>query len=316
MAEGDPVGVVGLGNIGSRVARHLAETGLDVVGFDAEPNQAARSGVHVADGLGPLVERVSAVVLSLPGPPQIAQVVAGDGGLVEVCQAGQVVIDLSTTDPASSRSHAEALASRGVDFVDAGISGGPWAAETGELTLMVGAAPHVFAAHRWLLERVGTSIHHMGAVGAGHTMKLINNFLNGASLASAAEAMVMAGEAGLDLRQALDVINQSSGRTWATEHRFPRILEGDFLEGGLSSRLMAKDLVLYLQLASGLRAPSLTGPASLAAFRVAESLGYGAVVSNHVVDALSELSNGRPFHDAFPVRDGRGEEAGDPSPRG
>jgi 3-hydroxyisobutyrate dehydrogenase len=130
-------------------------------------------------------------------------------------------------------------------------------------------------------------------------MKLINNFLNGVSLASAAEAMVVAGRAGLDLRQALQVINESSGKSWATENRMPRILEGDFLEGGLSSNLMVKDLVLYLKLVTGLQAPSLTGPASLAAFRVAESLGYGAVVSNHVVDALSELANGSSFTEAF-----------------
>ena len=296
MAErGERVGVIGLGNIGGRVARRLSASGVDVVGYDVDPRARGESGVRSAPGQRELAADVDVILLSLPGPEVIHRVVFDTDGLVDVCRPGQVVVDLSTTDPRGSEGNAAALAARGVAFMDASISGGPAAAEAGTLTIMAGAQHDVFAANTWLLDKIGSAVHHVGDVGAGNRMKLVNNFLNGVSLAATAEALVVAQAAGLDLRQVLEIINQSSGRNYATEVRFPRILEGDYMEGGLSTHLMIKDLVLYLRFANHAGAPSVTAPACLATFRIADALGYGEQVSNHVVDALSELSTGKPM---------------------
>jgi 3-hydroxyisobutyrate dehydrogenase len=140
-------------------------------------------------------------------------------------------------------------------------------------------------------------VHHMGASGSGHVAKLINNFLNAISLAATAEAMVAGRKAGLDLRQLLEVINASSGVNFATLNRFPRIVEGDYLEGGLTSDLMAKDVMLYLDLARELGVTSLNGPPCLAAFHLAAALGYGDQISNRVVDALGDIAGGVRVHD-------------------
>jgi 3-hydroxyisobutyrate dehydrogenase-like beta-hydroxyacid dehydrogenase len=137
----------------------------------------------------------------------------------------------------------------------------------------------------------------MGASGSGHVAKLINNFLNAISLAATAEAMVAGRKAGLDLRQLLEVINASSGVNFATLNRFPRIVEGDYLEGGLTSDLMAKDVMLYLDLARELGVTSLNGPPCLAAFHLAAALGYGDQISNRVVDALGDIAGGVRVHD-------------------
>jgi 3-hydroxyisobutyrate dehydrogenase-like beta-hydroxyacid dehydrogenase len=137
----------------------------------------------------------------------------------------------------------------------------------------------------------------MGASGSGHVAKLINNFLNAVSLAATAEAMVAARKAGLDLRQLLEVVNASSGVNFATLNRFPRIVEGDYLEGGLTSDLMAKDVMLYLDLVRELGVTSLNGPPCLAAFHLAAALGYGDQISNHVVDALGDIAGGVRIHD-------------------
>ncbi len=120
----------------------------------------------------------------------------------------------------------------------------------------------------------------------------MNNFLNGVSLAATAEVMLAARKAGLDLAQFLDVVNNSSGVDFATLNRFPRIVEGDYLEGGLTSNLMAKDLTLYLDLARRLEVTSLAGPSCLGAFHLAAALGYGEQISNRVVDALGDISGG------------------------
>jgi 3-hydroxyisobutyrate dehydrogenase-like beta-hydroxyacid dehydrogenase len=137
----------------------------------------------------------------------------------------------------------------------------------------------------------------MGATGSGHVAKLINNFLNAVSLAATAEAMIAGRKAGLDLRQLLEVVNASSGVNFATLNRFPRIVEGDYLEGGLTSDLMAKDVMLYLDLVRELGVTSLNGPPCLAAFHLAAALGYGDQISNRVVDALGDIAGGVRVHD-------------------
>ena len=191
----------------------------------------------------------------------------------------------------------ERLAARGVAYVDAGISGGAAGAEAGTLTIMAGGEPEALEAVRPVLAHFAATVHHMGASGSGHVAKLLNNFLNGVSLAATAEVMVAGRKAGLDLRQLLDVINTSSGVNFATLNRFPRIVEGDYLEGGLTSDLMAKDLMLYLDLVRELGVTSLNGPPCLAAFHLAAALGYGEQISNRVVDALGDIAGGVRIHD-------------------
>ena len=219
------------------------------------------------------------------------------GRALAACREGQIVVDLSTAAPSSSaRIHAE-LAERGVAFVDAGISGGAAAAEQGTLTIMAGGSEDALEAVRPILETFASRVYHMGAPGSGHVAKLLNNFLNGISLAATAEVMVAARKAGLDLRQLLEVLNHSSGVNFATLNRFPRIVEGDYLEGGLTANLMAKDIQLYLDLVRQLEVTSLAGPSCLGAFHLAAALGYGDQISNRVVDALGDLSGGVRLQD-------------------
>jgi 3-hydroxyisobutyrate dehydrogenase-like beta-hydroxyacid dehydrogenase len=184
------------------------------------------------------------------------------------------------------------LAEAGVSFLDAGISGGAAAAEKGALTLMVGGDPAALERVTPILETFSTGIHHMGAPGLGHVAKVLNNFLNGVSLAATAEVMVAAKQAGLDLAQFLDVVNTSSGVNFATLNRFPRIVQGDYLEGGLTNKLMAKDLRLYLQYLQQVSVTSFCGPACLGAFDLATALGYGDQISNRVVDAIGDVAGG------------------------
>jgi 3-hydroxyisobutyrate dehydrogenase len=288
------VGVVGLGNMGGRIARRLVDGGEDVVGFDLDAARAADAGAWAAASLSEVASAADVVLLSLPDSPAIEAVIdALEGDLRE----GQVVVDLSTAAPASTIAIHERLAARGVAYVDAGISGGAAGAEAGTLTIMAGGEAEALDAVRPVLAHFAATVHHMGASGSGHVAKLINNFLNAVSLAASAEAMVAGRKAGLDLRQLLEVINASSGVNFATLNRFPRIVEGDYLEGGLTSDLMAKDVMLYLDLARELGVTSLNGPPCLAAFHLAAALGYGDQISNRVVDALGDIAGGVRVHD-------------------
>jgi 3-hydroxyisobutyrate dehydrogenase len=291
------VGVVGLGNMGGRVARRLVDGGEAVIGYDVDPVRAGAAGAQPAASLAALAAESDLVLMSLPDSRVIEAVVLGDDGLEPHLRAGQIVVDLSTAAPDSTVKINERLAARDVAYLDAGISGGAAAAEAGTLTIMVGGPPEALATVRPVLDHVASSVHHMGPSGAGHVTKLLNNFLNGISLAATAEVMVTARKAGLDLRQLLDVLNTSTGVNFATLNRFPHIVEGDYLEGGLTSELMAKDLVLYLDLARQLGVTSLNGPPCLAAFHLAAALGYGDQISNRVVDALGDIAGGVRIHD-------------------
>jgi 3-hydroxyisobutyrate dehydrogenase len=290
-------GIIGAGNMGGRMGRRVAAAGDPIVAYDANASTLADCGMQAADSAAALVEAVDVVLLSLPDSAIIERVVLGEGGVLAHARVGQVVVDLSTADPRSSVRIHDALAEHGVDFLDAGISGGAAAAEKGSLTLMVGGDHDALERVTPVLERFASKIVHMGAPGSGHITKVLNNFLNGVALAATSEVMVAGRRAGLDLERLLEVLNASSGVNFATLNRFPKIIHGDYLEGGLTGELMAKDVRLYLAYMAGIGVPTFSGPGCLAAFELSNSMGYRDVISNRVVDGIGDLAGGVRLYD-------------------
>jgi 3-hydroxyisobutyrate dehydrogenase len=288
----DRAGFIGLGNMGGRMTRRLVQAGIAVTGFDADASRAAACGATPAGSVRQVVEAADVVLLSLPDSHVVEAVVEGQDGMLRHCRAGQTVVDLSTAAASSTIRLHERFRDKGAHYIDAGISGGAAAAEKGTLTLMIGGDANAVDAVRWVFEPFSAKALHMGGSGAGHTTKLLNNFLNAVSLAATAEVMVAGKKAGLDLHQLLDVLNNSSGVNFATQNRFPRIVDGDYLEGGLTSKLMTKDVVLYVDLARELGVASLNAAGPLSCFGLASALGYGDQISNRVVDAIGDVSGG------------------------
>jgi 3-hydroxyisobutyrate dehydrogenase len=286
------VGVIGIGNMGGRMARRLVSAGIDVVAVDPDPDKIAAFPGRSAPDIAGLAAECELILLSLPDSKVIEQVVLSPGGLADSVRDGQVVVDLSTADPASTVRLHGLLAERGVTFLDAGISGGAAAAEKGTLTLMVGGDEQTLTRITPVLEHFSSHVYYMGESGSGHVTKVLNNFLNGVSLAATAEVMVAGKKAGLDLARLLEVINASSGINFASLNRFPNIVRGDYMEGGLTGALMAKDVKLYMGLVEQLEMTSMVGPGTLTSFQVSNAMGYANVISNRVVDALGDLAGG------------------------
>lgn len=286
------VGVIGLGNMGGRITRRIVSAGRPVLGFDLDPGRASAVGAEPAASAAAVAEASDVVLLSLPDSPIVERVVLGEDGILGAARAGLVVADLSTSAPSSTVELHRLLAVHGTELVDAGISGGAAAAEAGTLTIMAGGSEAALGTIRPVLETFSGRIFHMGESGAGHTAKLLNNFLNGISLAATAEVMVAARKAGLELHTFLDVLNSSSGVNFATLNRFPRIVDGDYLEGGLTGNLMLKDIRLYADLVRELDVRTLTSAGCADAFELAAELGYGEEISNRVVDAIGDASGG------------------------
>lgn len=292
------VAMIGLGNMGARMGRRLVEAGHELHGFDIAEGRAAELGFSAAASAAAAAEAADVVLLSLPSDAAIVEAMSGDGGVLGAVRAGQVVIDLSTASPALAERWAPRCADAGAAFLDCGVSGGPGGAEAGTLTLMVGGDADALSRVEGVLAVIGTQVFHCGPTGTGHAAKIVNNYLNAINLAASSEALIVAVKAGLDPRQIIKIVQSSTGSNWAMHNRMPRIVDGDYVPGGLTSGLMAKDLDLYLALAGAHDAPTILGPACRSTFGIAMATGYRDQTSTHVIDALGDLAGGVRIQDA------------------
>lgn len=241
------VGFIGLGNIGGPMARRVQGAGYPMVVHDLDPAKVARLtdlGARSAASPAEVARQSELILLSLPDSRAVQEVALGKGGVVEGARPGVLIADLTSGQPPLTRPIAAALAEKGIDYIDAAVSGGTAGAEVGTLAVMVGGDPALLERARPVLSAFGRHIFHAGPVGAGHTIKALNNYLSATTLIATSEALAVAVRAGLDPTVALDIINKSSGQSFASSHRFPRfILKGDFTHaGGMATWLLEKDL--------------------------------------------------------------------------
>jgi 3-hydroxyisobutyrate dehydrogenase len=290
---GRRIGLIGVGNMGGRIGKRLRDTGADIIGYHSDPEKVRRWELEPAGSIAELTAAVDVLLLCLPNSPVVEQVVAE---VLPHTRPGQVIVDATSALPQSTRALAGQAAERGVGYVDCPVSGGARSAPTGKLTLMIGGEPEVVEGLRWLFDAIAASVHVMGPVGSGHLTKILNNFLNAVSLAATSEVMVAGKKAGLDVHALLGVLAVSSGRNYAVETRFPSIIDGDYLEGGITVDLMIKDVVSYLDQIARDGGVSPAGPGVLSAFRLAAALGYGDQINNRVVDAIGDAVGGVRLH--------------------
>jgi 3-hydroxyisobutyrate dehydrogenase len=299
---GRRVGLIGVGNMGGRIGQRLHESGVDIVGYHRDAAKVERWGLTAAGSARELADHVDVIALCLPDSPVVESVLLGSGnsdsddsdGVLGALRPGQLIVDFTSALPASTVRLAALAADKGAGYVDAPVSGGARSVAGGKLTIMAGGDEATVAGLAWLFAPIAAAVHYMGGPGAGHTTKILNNFLSAISLAATSEAMVGAKLAGIDPAKFLEVVSTSSGRNYATETRVPAIVRGDYLEsaGGITVDLMVKDVASFLSVAAELDIPSYTGPGALAAFKTAVALGYGARINNRVVDAIGDVAGG------------------------
>ena len=242
------------------MASRLVAAGYEVLGYDAKPGARER----FPDARETLAEAAAGtVVLMLPDSAAVRQVLLGDG-LFDALAPGSVIVDMGSSQPTETRVLAEEAARRGVELVDAPVSGGVRGALAGTLTIMAGGSDEQFASCRPLLEAIGGKVLHVGPVGAGHALKALNNLLSGTTLLASAEAVLVGRRFGLDPQLMLDAINVSTGRSWSTEHKLPEFVLTETYDAGFGLRLMVKDLRIAAGLAEATGTPLELGEASVA----------------------------------------------------
>jgi 3-hydroxyisobutyrate dehydrogenase len=224
------LGFLGLGAIGTPMAAHLARRG-ELIVWNRTSGRAVefarRHGAGTAVSPRETASRVEVLITCLPTSREVEGLLDGPDGLLAGLRPGTLFLDCTSGDPATSRRIAARLAERGVAFADAPVSGGTNGAEAGTLTIMVGADDGTFARARPVLEAFGSRIEHVGPVGAGHAMKAVNNALLAVNILAVGEGLAVLAKAGVTPRVAVDVLNQSSGRSFVSQSLVPeRVLTG------------------------------------------------------------------------------------------
>jgi 3-hydroxyisobutyrate dehydrogenase len=213
------------------------------------------------------------VITILPTSREVREVLLGAKGLLAALRAGSLVLEMTSADPSVTRELEREVVARGSALIDAPVSGGVRGAVEGTLAIMVGGDPALLERARPVLASMGKNIFHAGPVGAGHAIKLVNNMCSGGILALTIEAVAVAARAGVDPTRAVEILQASSGRSNASDNKFPRfILNGGF-DAGFAIRLMMKDLDGYGRLAQEAGVPSPVARAAAEVYRVAMARG-------------------------------------------
>lgn len=293
---GPVLGFVGLGSIGTPMCRQLLERAYEVIVYDADPEAIDRLGDTEAREAGSLVELANSadvVLLSLPNSDIVEQVILGDEGLAEGLPSGSVIIDTSSSRPSSTRYIAETLSEKAISLLDAPVSGGVIRAREGKLAVMVGGERGVFERYQKVLEAFGEQVIHVGDNGTGHLAKAINNLVSAATLATAAEAVLLGARGGLDPSKVVEVINAGSGRSNSTEVKFPRYILNRAFDDGFAIELMDKDVRIALDEAERLEFPTPLGTSIGETWRSAVDAGYGKKGHTEIYAFLEELAGER-----------------------
>ena len=243
-------GYVGLGNMGGAIARRiLLQQSMQVFDARREAVQVfVKEGATAAASLAEIGQNCDKVFICLPTSKEVRQVIFESGGLAEHLAKGSLVVDMTTGDPVATKAMAAELAERGIDMIDAPVSGGPIGAERGTLAIMIGGPEALYLKARTVLDAVSPNIFHTGDIGTGHTMKLVNNVIAACNRAMAFEAVTLGVKNGLDPAVCVDILQKSSGRSYTTEVTFPQyILSGKPIQG-FTLGLMHKDVALATKL--------------------------------------------------------------------
>jgi L-threonate 2-dehydrogenase len=246
MPQTRPVGVAGLGAMGSAIASRLAAAGAAVAGYDINPDAWARlagSAARRAEDLESLAHSCPVILTVVDSDANLAEIV----GVIRAQRHDGIVVAMGTHAPRTCRDLAASAASSGIAFLDAPVSGGRDRALRGELSIMVSGDPEAWQALSSTLELLAARLFYLGAVGNAESAKLVNNLLTSVNLLAVAEGIALAEHLGLDLSELTTVIMASSGASRRFEETLTRILAGEDMSGTRAGlRVLDKDLSLAL----------------------------------------------------------------------
>lgn len=285
------IGFIGLGIMGLPMAKNLLRSGYSLVVHNRSRKpveELASHGAEQAFSSREVAERTDVVITMLPDSPDVREVILGRDGVIEGVRPGMVVIDMSTISPKVSVEIANTLAAKGVEMLDAPVSGGQKGAIEGTLSIMVGGKKEVFEKCLPILKAMGRVIVHVGGNGAGESVKLCNQVICALNIVSMCEGIALCRKTGVDVAKMIEVVSGGLGASNIISNLAPKILAGD-MEPGFKLRLQQKDLRLALQLAEELKTPLLATGLAHQIFRIAEAKGLGEKGTQALISAYEAM---------------------------
>ena len=286
------IGFIGLGIMGSGMARNLLTKGHALCVWNRSPERLApilEAGATAAESPAALAARSDLVMICVSDTPDVEQVALGPGGVLEGLSPGSLVVDHSSISPRATRRLAEAAAAEGAHWLDAPVSGGSEGAARGTLSIMVGGDPAQLDRARPYLEAYGTTITHVGLSGAGQIAKIVNQILVVVTQQGVGEALLLAQAGGLDLNTAIDAVKGGAAGSWMLANRGPQMARRDW-RPGFTIDLQQKDLRLALDAANELGVPVPATALVFQLYRGLQQQGLGQEGNHALVKALEQMS--------------------------
>jgi 2-hydroxy-3-oxopropionate reductase len=246
---GMKTGFIGLGIMGKPMAKNLLKAGYQLVVYDINADavrELAAAGAANASSPKEVARQCDIVVTMLPNSPHVKAVALGPNGIIEGAQAGMILVDMSSIAPLAAQEVAKSLAEKGVEMLDAPVSGGEPKAIEGTLSIMVGGKKEIFERCREMLGKMGTSVVLCGAIGAGNTTKLANQIIVALNIAAMSEALVLGAKAGVNPETIYQAIRGGLAGSTVLDAKAPMVLNGNF-KPGFRIELHIKDLANALE---------------------------------------------------------------------
>lgn len=270
------IGMIGLGAMGLPIARCLLKAGYELYAFDVSKtalDTIEKDGACSCTSVGEVAVNVDTAFCSLPNASIVEsvlkEVLAQEDAKIETW------VDLSSISPESAKKFAQMAEVYKISYMDCPVSGGVHGAAAGTLTIMAGGPSETLEKVRPALNAIGKKIYHVGDVGAGSGMKMVNNFMLGCNMAAAAEALVLGSKIGLDLDTMYEIVKNSSGRSFIIENKVPNFIQKRTFSGGFAIDLAYKDLGLAMETAKHNSMPVHMGSTAVQMFETARAKGYG-----------------------------------------
>ena len=260
------VGVIGLGNMGRGIATNLAKAGYSTVVWDVFPDSLKRfkkmANVSIAEP-GDMAAQCGLIYLVVPASPEIDALLKGKQGILANAKKNLVLFDLTTSDPVYTKKLAKKSIKKGVEYLDAGMSGGAPGADAGKLTLMVGGNRKAYSRTRRFSNAISEKVFFVGPSGAGHTLKLVHNMTCHANFVTLCQAGKMAEKSGISLADMIDVFNSANARSFITQERFPRHILSKKWDARFRVYNLHKDLSMAVTLGGKLKTDVSMGQGTL-----------------------------------------------------
>lgn len=248
------IAFIGLGTMGAPMAKNLLKAGFAVTVHNRtreKEQELAAAGASRAASPKEAAQGADVVISNVSDTPDVEAVILGEEGAIHSMTAGSVLIDVSTISPIATKAIAEKLAAKGIEMLDAPVSGGSEGAQKGTLSIMVGGKAEVLERMKPVLEAMGKSITHVGEIGSGQVTKAINQTILAGIYSSVAEGMVLGMAAGVDIYAALNAVSGGAAGCWVLNNRAKNMIEDDY-PLGFRTKLFLKDLGIALETSKAL----------------------------------------------------------------